>query len=224
MAEPGDKEKLTEEAIQLQKKLSDGSITDAEKNRLEELKVQLKGGGKPEKVKFKVKSDEKADAKPEPKPEPKPKSGEVKEAKVIETPEQYERRSFYSIDDIKKKIDRLDSEGVGNLRDRYAEKYGEDLYVPDLHSENVKEALEDVKPYLDVDDIETEADEKKKVEEEEEADGEKEEEEKDEGPGFFAKLIEKIKAFFKKLFSRKKGRKDKSVVVDEAVVAASNGE
>ena len=96
------------------------------------------------------------------------------------------------------------------------------MFVPDLHSDNVREALEDVKPYVEIDDVETESaadDEKSEAEEED-----KEEAEKDEGPGFFARLIAKIKAFFASIFSRKE-KKDKSPAVEEATVAAaSNGE
>jgi len=226
MAELQDKDKLTQEALALQTKLTDGNITEDEKKRLEELKVLLKGGGKQEKVKFKVKSDAAEKKEEQPKPEEKKKQPEIKEAKVIEVPDIYERKSSYDIDDIKKKIDRLDSEGVGSLKDRYKEKYGEDLYVPDLHSDNVREALEDVKPYLEIDEFDEEQKAAEKDDEEAGEDEEKKEkEEEDTGPSFFARLIGAIKAFFKKIFSRKNKKEKKPAKVEDAAVAAvSNGE
>jgi len=126
--------------------------------------------------------------------------------------------------DIKKKIDRLDSEGVSSLRERYKERYGEELAVPDLHSENVREALEDVKPYLDIDEFDEKAADDDKKEEEEAEEAEEEKKEKgEEGPSFFAKIIAAIKAFFASIFSRKEKKEASAKKVEEAV-AVSNGE
>jgi hypothetical protein len=221
MAESQDNEKFTEEVIQLQNEFSEGKFSEEEfKKKLDALKAKYKKDEKPEKVKFKVKSEDKPAA--EKKPEKKKADG-IKEAKVIEVPEKYSRRSSYSINDIKKKIDRLDSEGVSSLRDRYKEKYGEELSVPDLHSENVKEALEDVKPYLDIDEFdESAADDEEKEEVAEEAEEEKKEK-GEEGPSFFAKIIAAIKKFFANIFSRKEKKEASTNQVEEAV-AVSNGE
>lgn len=236
MAEPQDNEKFTEEVIQLQNEFSEGKFSEDEfKKKLEALKAKYKQEEKPEKsgasgmhhssgrssekVKFKVKSDDK-----KPKAEEKKKSSDgIKEAKVIEVPEKYARRSSYSINDIKKKIDRLDSEGVSSLRDRYKEKYGEELSVPDLHSANVREALEDVKPYLDIDEFDETADDEKKEEEAEEEAEEEKKEEGEEKPSFFAKIIAAIKKFFASIFSRKEKKEASTNNVEEAV-AVSNGE
>jgi hypothetical protein len=220
MAESQDNEKFTEEVIQLQNEFSEGKFSEEEfKKKLEALKAKHKQEDKPKKVKFKVKSEDK----PAEEKKPEKKKSDVKEAKVIEVPEKYARRSSYSINDIKKKIDRLDSEGVSSLRDRYKEKYGEELSVPDLHSENVKEALEDVKPYLDIDEFdETEAEDEKKEEEAEEAEEDKKEK-GEEGPSFFAKIIAAIKKFFASIFSRKEKEEASTNQVEEAV-AVSNGE
>lgn len=201
MTSPQNNDKFTEEVIQLQEKMTSGEISEAEfKTQLEELKTKYGHGEakKEEKVTFKVKSEEKKDP------------DEIKEAKVIEVPKDYKRQSTYSLHEIEKKIDRLDSKGVSSLRDRYKDKYGEDLMVPDLHTENVRIALEDVKDYVDVDEVveKDDAPDSEPVEEEPE-------EEKDNGPGFFAQLIAKIKAFFAKLFSKK----NKEPAPEEAVAA-----
>ena len=233
MAESQDNEEFTEEVIQLQNEFSEGKFSEDEfKKKLDDLKAKYKQEDKSEKsgasgtlrsskqssekVKFKVKSDDQPKA-----GEKKKKSGGIKEAKVIEVPEEYSRRSTYSINDIKKKIDRLDSEGTSSLRDRYKEKYGEELSIPDLHSANVREALEDVKPYLEIDEFdEKEAEDKKEEEVAEEAEEEKKGQE---GPSFFAKLIAAIKKFFAGIFSRKEKKEASTNNVEEAV-AVSNGE
>lgn len=195
---PPSQDKFTQEVIDLQERYSAGQIKKADfEAQLAQLKAKYQSPKK-EPAKFKVVTEE-SEAKAAPKPKvvvvEKETVEEVKEAKVIATRKDYSRQSVYSIDEIEKKIDRLDSERVSRLRDRYKEKYGEDLYVPDLHSDKVRDELEDVKPYLDIDDSDVTV-----VKEDEK----KPEDKKPEGPGFFAKLIESIKNFFKNLFSKKK--------------------
>jgi hypothetical protein len=200
MPDPQDKEKFTQEVIVLQNLLTQKKITQEEfETQVKELRVKHLKNVESE-PKFKIELKEEKDT-----------EEEVKEAKVIEVVKKdYSRRSAYSIDEINKKIDRLDSERVERLRDRYKDKYGEDLYVPDLHSENVRTELEDVKPYLDVDTTTEKKDDKE---------GKKEEEKpkEDSGPSFFTRLINSIKAFFSRLFSSKKKSESPST---EAVVVA----
>ena len=58
----------------------------------------------------------------------------IVKAEVVEfKPKEWKRRSVQSLDDVEKKIDRLSGKGVTSLSDRYREKYGEDLKVPELY-------------------------------------------------------------------------------------------
>ena len=210
---PGSQDKFTQEVIDLQDRFSAGQITKGDfEKQLAQLKAKYQGPKK-EATKFKVVTEDEA-AKEAPKPKvvvmEKESVEEVKEAKVIATRKDYSRQSVYSINDIEKRIDRLDSERVSRLRDRYKEKYGEDLYVPDLHSDKVRDELEDVKPYLDIEESDVSV-----VKEDEKTPEEK----KPEGPGFFAKLIASIKSFFKNLFSKK--HEDPK---PEATVTAAEGD
>jgi len=216
---PETQDKFTQEVIELQNEYSDGQITkEAFEKQLGALKLKYQSPKK-ETPKFKVVTEETVQL-PEEVAQPagtkaqkkeKQPVEEVKEAKVIVAKRDYSRRSVYSIDEIEKKIDRLDSERVSRLRDRYKQKYGEDLYVPDLHSDKVRDELEEVKPYLDIEEGDVTV-----VKE-----GEKnpEEEKKPVGPGFFARLIESIKNFFKNLFSKKKEERQ-----PEATVAPAEGD
>lgn len=211
MSEPQDKNKFDQEVIQLQNQMSNGKLTEEEfKKQLAELKSKHGIEEKEDQVTFKVKqpADKKAESNTG--------GSEIKQALVIEAPDEYSRKSSYSIEEVQKKIDRLDSEGVSRLRDRFKDKYGEELIVPDLHSENVRVALEDVKQYVDVDDVGSE-----NGGDEVEKDEEKIEPEEDTGPSFFARLIARIKAFFNRILSFRKKKENPQI---EETLAVSNGE
>lgn len=58
----------------------------------------------------------------------------IVKAEVVEfKPKEWERKSVESIEDVEKKIDRFSGKGVSSLSDRYRERYGEDLKVPELY-------------------------------------------------------------------------------------------
>jgi hypothetical protein len=58
----------------------------------------------------------------------------IVKAEVVEfKPKEWERRSVQSMNDVEKKIDRFTGKGVASLSDRYREKYGESLKVPELY-------------------------------------------------------------------------------------------
>jgi len=56
----------------------------------------------------------------------------IPEAVVLEgPPENWIRHSTRSLDEVKRRIDRMDDQAVDSLRSRYRERYGEDLEIPD---------------------------------------------------------------------------------------------
>ena len=71
---------------------------------------------------------------------------DVPEAEIISEADVWTPKSAKKIDEIQKRIDRMDKDGVKSLRERYNEKYGEDLKVPDIYdtspSIEVETALE----------------------------------------------------------------------------------
>jgi hypothetical protein len=81
-----------------------------------------------------------------PKEETKPKEGvakkkqavtaegsEIPEAEIISEADKWTPKSAKKLDEIQKMIDRMDHSSVRSLRDRYKERYGEDLEVPDVY-------------------------------------------------------------------------------------------
>jgi hypothetical protein len=67
--------------------------------------------------------------------EPKKSEGaEPPEAEIIEpTAIEWKPKSTITIDEKRKRIDRLSAEGVQSLKSRFREKYGEELEVPDMY-------------------------------------------------------------------------------------------
>jgi hypothetical protein len=54
----------------------------------------------------------------------------------------WSRKSVEPIDDIERRIDRMSGTAVKSLKDRYAEKYGESLIIPDLYQARLDEMEE----------------------------------------------------------------------------------
>jgi hypothetical protein len=57
----------------------------------------------------------------------------IPEAEIISEADKWTPQSAKKIDEIKRMIDRMDHTSVKSLKDRYKERYGEDLEVPDVY-------------------------------------------------------------------------------------------
>ena len=55
------------------------------------------------------------------------------EAEIVAEADIWTPKSAKKMDEIQKLIDRMDHEGVKSLRERYKEKYGEDIEIPDAY-------------------------------------------------------------------------------------------
>lgn len=64
----------------------------------------------------------------------------IPEAEIISEADKWKPKSAKKMDEIQKMIDRMDHGSVKTLRERYKQKYGEDLEVPDAYE--VKASLE----------------------------------------------------------------------------------
>lgn len=65
--------------------------------------------------------------------------GKIAQAEVVEfKSKEWERRSVQSLGEIEKKIDRFSGRGVKGLEERYREKYGEDIKIPELYQIETK--------------------------------------------------------------------------------------
>ena len=63
-----------------------------------------------------------------------PRAGaEIPEAEIISEADKWSPKSARKLDEIQKMIDRMDHTSVKTLRQRYREKYGENLEVPDIY-------------------------------------------------------------------------------------------
>lgn len=73
--------------------------------------------------------------KKEPKTEPKAEiiAKDIPEAEVITAADVWTPQSARQIDDIQKRIDRMDQKSIQSLKERYKSRYGEDLEVPDIY-------------------------------------------------------------------------------------------
>jgi len=71
----------------------------------------------------------------EPKTEPKAEiiAKDIPEAEVITAADVWTPQSARQIDDIQKRIDRMDQKSIHSLKERYKSRYGEDLEVPDIY-------------------------------------------------------------------------------------------
>jgi hypothetical protein len=108
----------------------------------------------------------------------------IVKAEIVEfKPREWERKSVHSIDEVEKKIDRFSGKGVESLSERYRNKYGEDLKVPELYQiETSIEMKDDLDKYLSED------------EEKDDAFVQEEKEEPSKG-GFFSKPSEPAEEF-----------------------------
>jgi hypothetical protein len=57
----------------------------------------------------------------------------IPEAEIITEADKWTPKSARNLNDIQKMIDRMDHKGVKSLKERYKERYGEDLEVPDIY-------------------------------------------------------------------------------------------
>lgn len=57
----------------------------------------------------------------------------IPEAEIITEADKWSPKSAKKLDEIQKMIDRMDHNSVKSLRDRYKERYGEDMEVPDVY-------------------------------------------------------------------------------------------
>ncbi len=64
------------------------------------------------------------------------------EAEIVSEADVWTPKSAKKIDDIQKTIDRMDQDSVKSLRERYKERYGEDLEVPDTYESKASLELE----------------------------------------------------------------------------------
>jgi hypothetical protein len=55
------------------------------------------------------------------------------EAEIVADADVWTPKSAKKLDEIQKLIDRMDHDGVKSLKDRYKEKYGEDIEIPDAY-------------------------------------------------------------------------------------------
>ncbi len=67
---------------------------------------------------------------------------QIAEAEIIRPADVWEPKSAKKIDDIQKHIDRMDQKSVKSLKERYKDRYGEDLDVPDIYNINKTIAVE----------------------------------------------------------------------------------
>jgi hypothetical protein len=150
---------MAEDVKDIQRRLKEMELkakmgAKAEKQRLREEKMKMKLKKRQEKLEKKMskkgevmpKEPLKMERKEEGKPAEKIVSAEVVEFK----PKEWERRSVHSMDEVEKKIDRFSGKGVKGLSERYRDKYGEDLKVPELYQ---------IETSLEKDDLERTADE-----------------------------------------------------------------
>jgi hypothetical protein len=137
---------MAEDVKDLQRKLKELELRSKleakhEKQRLKDEKLKMKLKKKQEKMRAKM--IKKGQVPPEegdkpdfirPRKEKVDTSGKIVQAEVVEfRAKEWERRSVQSMDEVEKKIDRFSGKGVQSLTDRYREKYGEDLQVPELY-------------------------------------------------------------------------------------------
>jgi hypothetical protein len=110
---------------------------DKQHKRWEKLKkkYEKKGWPVPPEPKFEMEPE-----KPTPKTTP-AKDINLPEAEIITAEaDVWTPKSARNLDEIQKRIDRMDKKHIKNLRDRYKERYGEDLEVPDIY--NVSSSIE----------------------------------------------------------------------------------
>jgi hypothetical protein len=125
---------MADDEIELKAKLK--QIKLEEKRRKQEAKLEKKQQKKLEKQKKKeanLKAKVEAGKLKLPAEPGKGKGTEPPEAEIIESAQEWEPVSAISIDEKRKRIDRLSAEGVKSLKQRFREKYGEEMEVPDVY-------------------------------------------------------------------------------------------
>lgn len=137
---------MADDVKEMQKKLKEMELkakleTKAEKRRMKQEKQKMKLLKRQEKMKAKMtkqgrlspddlkKMDISSDDTKKEEPGQKIAKAEVVEFK----PKEWSRRSVQSMEDVEEKIDRFSGRGVKGLSERYREKYGEDIKVPELY-------------------------------------------------------------------------------------------
>jgi hypothetical protein len=118
---------MADDEIELKAKLK--QIKLEEKRRKQEAKLEKKQQKKLEKQKKKeanLKAKVEAGKLKLPAEPGKGKGTEPPEAEIIESAQEWEPVSAISIDEKRKRIDRLSAEGVKSLKQRFREKYGEE--------------------------------------------------------------------------------------------------
>jgi hypothetical protein len=126
---------MADEEIALKAKLKQLKLE--EKKRKREAKLEKKKQKKLEKQKKKeatLKAKVDAGKLKLPSEPTKAKGTEPPEAEIIEpTAIEWKPKSSITIDEKRKRIDRLSADGVKSLKVRFREKYGEELEVPDMY-------------------------------------------------------------------------------------------
>ena len=60
-------------------------------------------------------------------------TSKIPEAEIISEADKWKPKSARKLDEIQKMIDRMDRDGIKSMRERYKQRYGEDLEVPDIY-------------------------------------------------------------------------------------------